>query len=205
MESIFGNESQMSACASTKSGTPPPRRESPERIRSDKSEGERSRSRSPSTMRVSSKRTHSDNSEEEEAVRSQRKKASTKRVDVVLKDTFHVFAKFNQSLDQYVKVFQSDLDAFKDFKHELKENLHVDVPGYVGSDEQIIRLLHLYKYKRSCRQEYMANILIKNMKSHTFQCSWNAMIFVVFPLLEIIKPQQLVVSTTSETTVLFSL
>lgn len=123
------------------------------------------------------KRTISDYAdiEEPESIRETRRKVAKKEVseDKILQDSYPVFALFNRRLDDEVCVYQSDFDTFK---QNVKE-LDVDsIPGYQGTNEQIIRLLHLYKFKRLARDGTKATKQkLRNMKPSTFATSWNAM------------------------------
>jgi len=120
------------------------------------------------------KRIHSDNSEDEISLREIRKRRTTTAEagkDSILMDSTFVFAKMSQPISE-IKVFQSDLDKIRSLENELDMN----VPGYLGSDAQTIRLIHLYKYKRASRDGSKgATVMLKNMKKQTLLTSWKSM------------------------------
>ena len=95
--------------------------------------------------RIANKRTHSDNSENERESKrvSRRTNAHEVSEDTILQDTFYVFAMIHRRLDEEVHVYKSDLDTFKRHQNSIKMD---GIRGYLGNDDQIVRLLHLYKY-----------------------------------------------------------
>ena len=123
------------------------------------------------------KRTHSDKSDSEPESNRVTRKTKVQKCsvsnDAIVADTLTAFAFITRRLDDEVFVYQSDIETFKKLQNMLDMG---GIHGYHGSEEQIIRLLHLYKYKRLCRDGTRAKThKLCDMKATTLQTSWNSM------------------------------
>jgi hypothetical protein len=125
------------------------------------------------------KRTLSDQSDAEPESKRESRRTKVQKCtseDVILQDTMPVFAFLQRAFHDEVTVFQSDLETIKRLLKEQKVNIE-GIPGYLATDAQIIRLIHLYKFKRVSRDgEKVKAYKLREMKESTLALSWKAMI-----------------------------